>query len=204
MSAVLEPMPLPPSDGGRFRYRVPLSITTDTRRQTMEETYNEMLLWLDAKLRSAPNEVMPPQPAALAEGRVRGNRSEWQHPVSVSGEPIDFIDLYVVCEDPMWRATGYPSGMAQGTTNTVAFLLVPERLSLRDVVRRVRRMEAHARCRYVVVSSDGRFRQALQSQGIDFVPYPLPETKGFTAEGAEIRSAGKRAGAGGRSASILQ
>lgn len=92
----------------------------------------------------------------------------------------------------------------QSTTDTLAFLLVPGRMALCDVVRRVRQMEAHAKCRYVIVSPDGRFQQALQSQGIDFVQYPPPETKTANTQGPEIRSTGKSAYSGCRSASVLQ
>jgi hypothetical protein len=171
MSTVFEPMPIPPPEDRRVRYRFPIQLQAERRQAATDEAYNDMLLWLQQNLREVIDQIEPVQGVA-ARPAIRIQRSEWQHPVYAGSDLVDFIDLYAICEGRMWSATpGNTWPITQTTTNNIAFLLVPDRISLRDVVRRIRRMQAHEKCRYVVVSTDPRFREALANQGIDSLLY---------------------------------
>jgi hypothetical protein len=140
MSTVFEPMPIPPPEDQRVHYRFPIHLQTDTRRQTTaDEAYNNMLLWLQQNLCAAIDQIES-APGATARPAFRIQRSEWQHPVYAGSDLVDFIDLYAICEGRMWSATpGNTWPITQAMTNNIAFLLVPDRISLRDVVRRIQR-----------------------------------------------------------------
>ena len=151
MSAVSEPFPVPPPEDRRTRFRLPIGLPPESRRQAEEETCNQILLWLDANLPLIAGSF-----GRAADKQIES--CEWQYPVYHGSELIDFIDLHVVtCKQ------------------TLAFIVVPGRLSLRNVVRRIRILQAHEDALYVVVSPDARFADALRKQGIEFIEFISPE-----------------------------
>lgn len=130
--------------------------------------HDEILLWLQERLPQLVDE--------LTDGRRTLRKSIWEFALNDGRFVAGFIDLVAVVGSPSdtWRGGAF------------AFEIKSSIKSLGELVRQLRFYEAKftvhriadqqvQNTRFAVVSPDGRWRNALASQGFIFIAYPSGE-----------------------------
>lgn len=109
----------------------------------------------------------------LSKPGVRVRSTELMHPVRTPAGHTDYVDLLVECEVPVVAGTSEGDGVQRSAESvairTIGFLVEPAPVAVRRALQRLRRIQTTAPGRYVLVSTDSRYKDVLQRFGIAYI-----------------------------------